>query len=109
MIRCTAALFAALSLVTASLTFAGEPAPAGLRLWPNKAPGSERWSIPESVTRSPAGDRIIRNVSDPTLTVFLPDAAKANGAAVVIAPGGALRLLSFDNEGVKVARWLNER
>ena len=28
---------------------------------------------------------------------------------MVIAPGGALRVLAFDNEGVKVARWLNER
>lgn len=109
MIRSIAALFAALNLVTLPLAQAGEPAPTELRLWPGKAPGSENWSIPESVTRSPTGDRIVRNVSDPTLTVFLPDAKKANGAAVVIAPGGALRLLSFDNEGVKVARWLNER
>ena len=47
-------------------------------------------------------------VSDPTLTVFLPEAANATGAAAVIAPGGALRVLAFDNEGVKVAEWLNE-
>ena len=80
-----------------------------LRLWPDGAPGSEHWSIPESVTSSPSGDRVITNVSDPTLTVFLPDASVATGAAAVIAPGGALRVLGFDNEGVKVAEWLNER
>jgi dienelactone hydrolase len=80
-----------------------------LRLWPGTAPGSESWSIPESVTRSPAGDRVITNVSEPTLTVFLPDARIATGTAAVIAPGGALRVLGFDNEGVKVAQWLNER
>ena len=40
--------------------------------------------------------------------MFLPDAAIATGAAAVIAPGGALRVLGFDNEGVKVAEWLNE-
>lgn len=80
-----------------------------LRLWPGKAPGSEHWSIPESITRSPSGDRVITNVSDPTLTVFLPDAGIATGAAAVIAPGGALRALGFDNEGVKVAEWLNDR
>jgi acetyl esterase/lipase len=79
-----------------------------LRLWPGRAPGSEQWSIPESITRAPSGDRVITNVSDPTLTVFLPDAAIATGAAAVIAPGGALRVLGFDNEGVKVAEWLNE-
>ncbi len=80
-----------------------------LRLWPDGARGSEGWSHPESVTRSPRGDRVITNVSDPSLTVFLPDPAKATGAAVVIAPGGALRALAFDDEGVKVAAWLNER
>src|SRR5688572_886963 len=80
-----------------------------LRLWPGGAQGSEHWSIPEATTRSPSGDRVITNVSDPTLTVFFPDASVATGAAAVIAPGGALRALAFDNEGVKVAEWLNER
>lgn len=80
-----------------------------LRLWPSKAPGSEHWSIPESVATSPSGDRVITNVSEPTLTVFLPDTRIATGAAAVIAPGGALRVLGFDNEGVKLAEWLNER
>ncbi len=80
-----------------------------LRLWPDGAPGSQHWSIPESIATSASGDRVITNVSDPTLTVFLPAPAKATGAAAVIAPGGALRALSFDNEGVKLAHWLNER
>jgi acetyl esterase/lipase len=80
-----------------------------LRLWPGVAPGSEDWTLPESLTRSPSGDRVIANVSEPTLTLFLPDAARATGAAAVIAPGGALRVLGFDNEGVKLAEWLNER
>jgi acetyl esterase/lipase len=80
-----------------------------LRLWPGTAPGSEDWSLPESATQAESGDRVITNVSDPSLTVFLPDAATATGAAAVIAPGGALRVLGFDNEGVKLARWLNER
>ncbi len=80
-----------------------------IRLWPGAAPGSERWSLPEAVTSSPSGDRIVANVKDPSVTVFLPDATAATGAAVVIAPGGALRVLAFDDEGVKVAKWLNER
>jgi hypothetical protein len=80
-----------------------------LRLWPGDAPGSEDWSIPESIASSPSGDRVITNVSDPTLTVFLPHVGVATGAAAVIAPGGALRALGFDNEGVKVAEWLNGR
>lgn len=83
--------------------------PEELRLWPGKAPGSESWAQTETVTTSPAGDRIVTNVSDPTLTVLLPEPSRATGAAVVIAPGGALRLLSLDNEGTKAAQWLNER
>lgn len=48
----------------------------------------------------------VRNVINPTLTPILPDPAKATGAAVIIAPGGAFRFLSMDSEGWAVARWL---
>jgi dienelactone hydrolase len=80
-----------------------------IRLWPGKAPGSENWTVPEATTTSPTGDRTITNVSDPTVTVFLPAGANATGTAVVVAPGGALRLLGWDNEAVKVAQWLNSK
>ena len=84
-------------------------APEAIRLWPGKAPGSENWTLPEVTTSSPTGDRTITNVSDPTVTVFLPPPASATGTAVVVAPGGALRLLGWDNEGVKAAQWLNSK
>jgi acetyl esterase/lipase len=77
-------------------------------LWTGKAPGSEQWTVPESVTTSTTGARSISNVSDPTLTVYLPDPGKATGTAIIIAPGGALRGLSWD-EPVKVAAWLNSK
>ena len=82
--------------------------PVELRLWPGKAPGSEKWTIAESIT-SRQGSRVATNVRDPTLTAYLPDSAKANGAAIVIAPGGALQALSLDSEGSQVAAWLNNR
>jgi acetyl esterase/lipase len=82
--------------------------PVELRLWSGKAPGSENWTVPESISNR-GGNRVATNVSDPTLTVFLPDAAKANGAAVVVAPGGALQALSLDSEGTQVAAWLNSK
>ncbi len=50
--------------------------------------------------------RIARNVAVPTMTPVLPDPAKATGAAVVVAPGGAYLSLSMDREGFDVARWL---
>ena len=88
---------------------AAAQAPQEIRLWPGNAPGSESWTLPEVTTTSPTGDRTISNVSDPTVTVFLPSQASATGTAVVVAPGGALRVLGWDNEGVKAAQWLNSK
>ena len=80
-----------------------------IRLWPGRAPGTESWTAPETTTTSPSGDRTITNVSEPSVTVLLPPSSVATGAAVVVAPGGALRALAWDNEGVKVAQWLNSK
>jgi acetyl esterase/lipase len=55
------------------------------------------------------GSRFARNVTVATLTPFLPQKAKATGAAVVVAPGGGFRTLSMENEGWNVARALAER
>jgi acetyl esterase/lipase len=55
------------------------------------------------------GDPFVRNVSKATLTPFLPDRKKANGAAVIVAPGGGFRILSMGNEGWEVAQALNEK
>ena len=50
-----------------------------------------------------------RNVTVATLTPFLPDPAKATGAAVIVAPGGGFSTLSMENEGWDVARALAEK
>ncbi|MCS0630192.1 alpha/beta hydrolase [Telluria mixta] len=55
------------------------------------------------------GQTTLRNVTQPALYPVLPAAGKANGTAVVIAPGGAFLSLSFDSEGLLVARYLAER
>jgi len=60
---------------------------------------------PES-WHSQYGSRFARNVTVATLTPFLPDPAKATGAAVIVAPGGGFRTLSMDNEGWDVAKAL---
>ena len=81
---------------------------AELAIWPGIAPGSEKWTRKELITGS-SDRRMVRSVVRPTLTPFLPKPGTANGTAVVIAPGGAFRFLSWDNEGTKVAEWLSER
>lgn len=50
---------------------------------------------------------VVRNVSDATLTPYIPD--KPNGTAVIVAPGGAFHMLSIENEGEAVAKWLNSQ
>lgn len=51
----------------------------------------------------------VRNVTYPTLTPVLPASGTANGAAVIVAPGGAFMFLSMDGEGWDVARALADQ
>jgi acetyl esterase/lipase len=60
-------------------------------LWPGGAPGARGEA---------EGDK-------PTLTIYLPSPDKANGAAIVICPGGGYGALAVDHEGHQVAQWLN--
>jgi len=52
------------------------------------------------------GELRVRNVSQPSLTPFLPAPGKATGAAVIVAPGGGFMMLSWESEGTAVARRL---
>lgn len=55
------------------------------------------------------GDPMARNITAATLTPFLPEPGKANGATVIVAPGGGFRWLSMGNEGWEVAEALAEQ
>jgi len=79
--------------------------PGAIPLYPGIAPGSETARQVEQWESLPH-DRIVRNVTRPTLTPILPQPSKATGAAVIVAPGGGFLLLSMDNEGYQVAHWL---
>lgn len=79
-------------------------------LWDGIAPGSEDWLQPEQEDELPYRDqtlKVIRNVRQPTLTVYLPEVSRATGTAVIVCPGGAWHFLSIDLEGTEIARWLN--
>jgi len=102
------------AMLAATMTFAQEPpktpieAPAEPNAIVLETGGVEGQKAKESWYKQ-WGDPFVRNVSRATLTPFLPDPAKANGAAVIIAPGGGFRILSMGNEGWEVAQALNER
>ncbi|MBN2350732.1 MAG: alpha/beta hydrolase [Bacteroidales bacterium] len=55
------------------------------------------------------GDPMARNITTATLTPFLPEPGKANGAAVIVAPGGGFLWLSMGNEGWEVAEALTKQ
>ena len=61
--------------------------PEVIHLWTNGAPGFEsRKDIPEE-----AASYWVKNINNPSITVFLPPKDKATGAAVVVCPGGGFR------------------
>ncbi len=79
-------------------------------LYDGPAPGSESWTWNEAENDNNGWQtKVVYNVSKPTLTVFQPAAGKANGTAVIIAPGGAFHALSINSEGYDVAKWLVEK
>lgn len=85
-------------------------APSVIPLWPNGAPGSEDRSRPEQeFLLPPHNDKFVRNVTQPTLTAYLPEPARATGTAAVVCPGGAFIFLAIAHEGTEVASWLVER
>ena len=49
----------------------------------------------------------VHNVQNPSLTVFRADPRHANGAAMIVIPGGGHRMLVFQNEGVARRKALN--
>lgn len=77
-------------------------------IWPGIAPGSEDWTFSERVTEGPGGSKVYSNVVTPTLTAYLPEKSRANGAAIILCPGGAMRMLGFA-EPERTAEWLNSR
>jgi len=78
-------------------------------LWASGAPGSEGKTAQEvdDAPNQAHGYLKVTNVHKPSLTVFLPPADRATGAALIIAPGGGHQFLNFDQEGTYVAEYLN--
>lgn len=111
-------LFAALGLamvLAASPVVASTPAasaialpdePEGIPLYGKDTPGkasSENW------TQFMGRELVVRNVTRPTLTPYLPAPDKATGAAVIVSPGGGFMMLAMENEGWRVAKAFADR
>jgi len=77
-----------LTLIVTGATTAAEPKTD--LLWPNGAPGAKG---------DADGDK-------PSITIYRPDKEKANGAAIVVCPGGGYGHLAMGHEGQQIAQWL---
>jgi len=81
-----------------------------IRLWPDgpptqidDVPAEVEFEVPDGIAK---GTTFLRNISDPTLTVFRPADGTANGEAVIVVPGGGWTINAWTHEGLDVARWL---
>ena len=70
-------------------------------LWPvGKAPG-------QKTGKPNVRPGWLMGIYDPWMAVHLPTKDKANGAAVVVCPGGGYAGLAYDHEGIQIGKWLN--
>jgi len=103
-------LFAA--LIAIQPLSAADALPQVIALWPAGSPtlkGANEKEVTKPENVKP-GDRInsIVNVHNPSIEVHLPPKDKANGTAVIVAPGGGHRQLVWGSEGTDIAKWLND-
>jgi len=81
-----------------------------IRLYDGVAPGSEGVQDNERISRGPDGSiQSISGVVTPSITVYLPDADKVTGTAVILCSGGGLMSHSWGSDVINMAHWLNER
>jgi len=88
---------------------APEEAPVGsveIPVYGKDNPGSPADTVR---TRFMGRETVLRNITYPTLTPIFPPPGKANGTAVVVAPGGGFAMLSIQNEGWRVAQALVDK
>lgn len=72
-------------------------------------PAGEEWYTPaadNAFIKSPS-EKWLRKVQRPSIEIY--PAARPNGTAVIVAPGGGFSILAIEHEGRDVAKWLNDR
>lgn len=81
-----------------------------IRLWPDGPPSPIEGVGPEveyEVTSGVAkGTKFLRNISNPTISVFTPSGSQPSGIGVVVVPGGGWTINAMSHEGYDVAEWL---
>ena len=106
----TARIAAALLACTFCIAAIAADTPPKLPLWANAGPGALKDGGPETVRVTAQGERVVSNVHEPSITVYLPEAKTQDALpAVVVIPGGGHRELWTDHEGHAIAKFLNQQ
>lgn len=95
-------LFFMFSFLISTFKLSAQQEAFNMDLWPNGLPNSN------GIDQSQPYDDSKQNFK-PSIRVFLPDADKATGQAVVCCPGGGYSHLAMDHEGYDWASFFNER
>jgi acetyl esterase/lipase len=112
LVHCCAAALIALASAQPAMALDDKMTPIAIPAQPSAIPlktGPLPGATVKESWHSQYGSAFARNVTEATLTPFLPDPTKATGAAVIVAPGGGFRTLSMQNEGWDVAKALASR
>jgi acetyl esterase/lipase len=91
------------------------PGHTQMPIWPGAVPDAHPVAGPE-VAKTTGKEWLVagrpavglRNVSQPTMTVYWPQ-EKNTGAAIVVFPGGGYQELAIDLEGTEVCDWLTPK
>lgn len=75
-----------------------------LSLYPGAIPNARKAPNEETNQKN-----VFKNVSVPTLSVYLPPAGTETGAAVIVCPGGGYGVLVMEWEGYRIAKALNQK
>jgi acetyl esterase/lipase len=88
------------------------PGHTQVAIWPGTPPDADLQHVtgPESLSPSTGlvGGKsilVVRNVSQPTMTVYSPTGTNT-GVAMVVFPGGGYQILAMDLEGTEICDWL---
>lgn len=98
--------FIQIFFITMSISVNAFSQECALNLWQNMPVPN---SIPSTaVEQFELSDiKLLKNICNPSIQVYLPSKRNATKQAVVICPGGGYWVLAYDWEGTEIAKWLN--
>lgn len=77
-------------------------------LWPDLVPNETQPKKAAKQTDNISGNVIrLTDVTNPSLTVYKPEAPNTSKAGIIVCPGGGYDILAINKEGYEIAEWLN--